>query len=205
MVKVKICGIKTLDEALICAEAGADAVGFVFYKKSPRYISPSIVAEIVKNLPPFILRVGVFVNQEVEEVFEIAAKCSLDALQFHGDEPSSFCEKFLPHYRVIKAFRIKDERDIHQLPLYKVHAYLLDAYKEGMYGGTGSSFDWMIAKKAKEFGPIILGGGLSPENVKEAIRIASPYAVDVSTGVEEDGRKDAQKVAEFVFAAKSTR
>lgn len=201
---MKICGIRSVEEALFCADAGADAVGFVFYKGSSRYLDPSIAAQIIRKLPPFLLRVGVFVNEEKENVLRIARECSLDVLQFHGEESPGFCEEFLPYYRVIKAFRIKDEAEIGRLQLYRVDAYLLDAYKEGVYGGTGLTFDWEIAKKAKEHGLIILSGGLCPENVAEAVRCVHPYGVDASSGVEEGGRKDARKIKDFVRAAKST-
>lgn len=203
MTRIKICGITNKEDALEAAHLGVDALGFVF-AESPRRVIPSMVQEIVELLPPFISRVGVFVNEERGKVKEIAARCHLTSLQFHGEEPPSYCEGF--REKTVKAFSIKDEAILDTIPEYEVDAYLLDSYSPSRYGGTGNTFDWDIARKIKKFGvPIILSGGLDPDNVKEAIERVRPYAVDVGSGVEvEEGKKDTEKLEDFVRKVRET-
>jgi phosphoribosylanthranilate isomerase len=197
MIKIKICGITNLDDAMAAAEYGADALGFNFYKKSPRYIEPEKAAEIIYQLPPLVLPVGVFVNEHEKRVREIQSLTGIQVLQFHGDESPEFCERF--ESRVIKAFQVKDKESFHSLAHYKVGAFLLDSYKDGLKGGTGVTFNWHLAVVAKSFGRIILAGGLNPDNVVEAAKLVQPYAVDVAGGVEkEKGIKDHTKLKKFI-------
>ena len=204
MVKVKICGITNLEDAQVAVEAGADALGFVFYDKSPRFINPLKAAGIISKLPPFIQAVGLFVNEETEQVNWTADYCGLDIVQLHGDETPEDCLEV--KRRVIKAFRIQNIISIDPLEKYQdyqVSGYLLDAWSPDAYGGTGRTFNWELAQAAKQYGPVILAGGLNPENVAEAIRVVKPYGVDVSSGVEAaPGKKDAEAVRAFIRAAK---
>jgi len=203
MTRIKICGITNKEDALEAAHLGVDALGFVF-AESPRRVIPRMVQEIVELLPPFISRVGVFVNEEREKVKEIAARCHLTTVQFHGEGCPSYCEGF--REKTVKAFSIKDEAILETIPEYEVDAYLLDSYSPSRYGGTGNTFDWQIALKIKKFGvPIVLSGGLDPDNVKEAIERVRPYAVDVGSGVEvEEGKKDTEKLEDFVRKVRET-
>jgi phosphoribosylanthranilate isomerase len=204
MTKVKICGITALDDALMAAEAGADALGFVFFEKSPRHVDPQQAARIISQLPPFIQAVGLFVNAEADYVNETAELCGLDLVQLHGDESPSYCD--LIHRRVMKAFRVKGMETVARLSQYRVAAFLLDAYCADSYGGTGKSFDWDCAVAAKEQGRIVLAGGLDPDNVAAAVARVLPYGVDVSSGVESSpGRKDPEKVRRFIAEAKGLR
>lgn len=202
VVKVKICGITTIEDARCAVEAGADALGFVF-AVSPRRVNVEVARAIIKGLPPFISKVGVFVNEESGRVEEIAHYVGLDTLQFHGDEPPDYCRLF-DRLKVIKAFRMRSGGvDISmEVVRYKdsVDAFLLDTYVPGRIGGTGERFPWELALPLKEYGPLILAGGLTAENVGEAIRLLHPYGVDVSSGVEGDrkGIKDKRKVIEFI-------
>jgi phosphoribosylanthranilate isomerase len=201
MVRVKICGITNLDDALLAVDAGADALGFVFHAKSPRWIVPEQAAEIIKALPPFVLTVGLFVNAGLDFVNATAANCCLDRVQLHGDESPAFCAQV--SRPVIKVFRIKDMASLDLIAGYRVAGYLLDAYSPQAYGGTGLTFNWDIAKEARTFAPIILAGGLTPDNVRQAVETVGPFAVDVSSGVEASpGRKDPVKVREFIRRAK---
>lgn len=195
MIRVKICGISDLESALAAVDAGAHALGFVF-ADSPRRVKPEAVREIVRALPPFVGKVGVFVNAQREEVEEIAGYCGLDALQFHGDEPPEYCAGW--RYPVIKAFRLRDRSVLQELPGYRVSAWLLDSCVPGKAGGTGVRCDWGLAREAAALGRVILAGGINQENVKEAIGTVRPFAVDVSSGVESDGRKDPQKIRSFM-------
>lgn len=200
-VKVKICGITNEKDALLACNAGADALGFVFYERSSRYIDPVQAGAIIKRLPPFISTVGVFVNQDYAYVKHVGELTGIDLFQLHGDETPEFCLRF--GNSAIKAFSVKDHATITGLSEFKVSAYLLDTFQEGIAGGTGKVFNWNLAGEAKKFGRIILAGGLSPENVKEAVRKVQPYAVDVSSGVEsEPGKKDEEKVRAFIHKAK---
>jgi phosphoribosylanthranilate isomerase len=197
MIKIKICGITNLDDALFATECGADALGFNFYKKSPRYITPEKAAEIITRLPPFITPVAVLVNEREEKVRNIQFTTGIKVLQFHGDERPEFCERFAT--RVIKAFQVKDKESLTNMVHYHVNALLLDSYKDGIRGGTGVAFDWHLAVVAKTFGKVILAGGLNPENVTEAVKLVQPYAVDVAGGVEkEPGIKDHALVKKFI-------
>ncbi|MDA8170227.1 MAG: phosphoribosylanthranilate isomerase [Nitrospiraceae bacterium] len=200
MVKVKICGITNFDDALAAAEFGADALGFVFYKKSPRHIAPDKAAQIIFRLPPFVSTVGVFVDEKKKEIEKIMDRLGLDAAQFHGHEPPEACE--IPR-RTIKAIRVKELTDLEPMRHYRVSAFLLDTFTKDAPGGTGQIFNWSIAVDAKPFGKIILAGGLTPENVAEAIRMVKPYGVDVSSGVElEPGIKNHEKLRLFIQRAK---
>ncbi|MDW7674272.1 MAG: phosphoribosylanthranilate isomerase [Bacillota bacterium] len=195
MVKVKVCGISSLEEALTAVNAGANAIGFVF-APSKRKINPEKAREISLALPPFVSKVGVFVNQERYEVQEISSFCNLDVLQFHGEETPEYCRKFTQ--TVVKAFGVKDSSVLEELPKYKgVQGFLLDTYDPDLKGGTGRTFNWQIAAAAKDFGPVVLAGGLKPGNIKEAILKVRPYGVDVSSGVELEGKKSAALITEF--------
>ena len=201
MVRVKICGITTEEDALQAVAAGADALGFVFHDKSPRNVSAEQAGAIIRILPPFVQTVGLFVNASVETVNGISDACGLDLAQLHGDESPEFCA--LVKRRVIKAFRIKDRESLDPIEAYRVAGYLLDAWVPSAYGGTGHSFNWELAMEAKRHGQVILAGGLTPENVHKAVKQVAPYAVDVSSGVESaPGRKDPEKVREFIRRAK---
>ena len=198
MVKIKICGITNIDDAMASVDLGADALGFNFYKKSPRYIEPEKAAEIIAQLPPFIVPVAVFVNEREEKIREALTASCIHGVQFHGDETPEFCQRFGNH--VIKAFQVKDKESLKHMSHYRVSAYLLDSYREDLRGGTGETFDWHLAVVAKTFGKIILAGGLTPENVSEAVKLVQPYAVDVAGGVEkEKGIKDPVKLKKFVI------
>ncbi|MBI5561035.1 MAG: phosphoribosylanthranilate isomerase [Deltaproteobacteria bacterium] len=176
---------------------GADAIGFVFWKKSPRFISPGDAGKIIDKLSPFITTVGVFVDERPEKINEIIRSAGLGCVQLHGGESPDDCLKI--ESRIIKAVRIKEGADIGKLKGYSPSAFLLDTYREGVPGGTGESFNWDIAVLAKEYGRIILSGGLNPENVVSAISKVRPYGVDVSSGVEaRPGRKDPRKISEFI-------
>jgi len=203
-VKVKVCGMTNLDDVLSAVDAGADALGFIFYKKSPRSVNMKIVSEIVSKLPPFVDAVGVFVNETADKINKIADRCKLDKVQLHGDESPAFCRKI--KRKVIKAIRIKDLQSVKQLSGYSVSGFLLDTFSEDNYGGTGKIFDWNLAHPAKKFGPIILAGGLNPENVKKVIQIARPYGVDACSGLESHpGVKDHKKMRTFIKNVKFGR
>ncbi len=202
MVKVKICGNTNLDDTMAAVQAGADAVGFVFYRKSPRMIEPKTAAEIISRLPPFVVPVGVFVNEELGTVRRILKDCNIPLAQLHGDESPQYCAEL--GRSVIKAIRVRDRGDLERMTSYQVAGFVLDALVEGVPGGTGVTIDWDLAGEAQVVGPIILAGGLTPDNVLEAVRQARPYGVDVSSGVEASpGRKDHAKVQAFIANAKS--
>lgn len=201
-VKVKICGITNIEDGSGAAEAGADALGFVFYDPSPRCVSVERAAGIIRSLPPAILKVGVFVNPSEELVVQAISRCGLNLLQFHGDESPDFCLCFgVPS---MKAFRVRDAASLAELPRYSTHAWLLDAYNPHKLGGTGETFDWDLAIEARKLGrPIFLAGGLTPENVAAAVRRVQPYGVDVSSAVEvAPGRKNLARVQKFIQEAK---
>lgn len=203
MVQVKICGITSLEDAQTAVDCGADALGFVFYPPSPRYVTPEQAAQIIRALPPFVTTVGLFVDVTCEVVNATVVRCGLDRVQLHGRETAEFCRRI--SRPVIKAIRIKNAESLSPLPDYVVSAYLLDAYVEGaLPGGTGASFAWELAARAKPYGPIILAGGLTPENIETAIAQVRPYGVDVSSGVERlPGLKDHQKIRQFITRAKA--
>lgn len=201
MIRIKICGITNPDDALMAVEAGADALGFVFVPNTPRYITSGPVAKIVEQLPPFITTVGLFVNEDAEKIQRIADQCHLDVFQLHGNESPEFCNTL--NRKTIKAFRVKDESSLSQVPDYRVSAYHLDTYVKGKMGGTGLIFNWALAEKIKKYGPVILAGGLNPRNVASAVRQVHPYGVDVSSGVEASpGRKAPAKVEAFIEAVR---
>jgi phosphoribosylanthranilate isomerase len=201
--QVKICGITSLDDAQAAAEAGADALGFVFYNNSPRYMTIPAVAGIFKKSPLNIMRVGVFVNSPADFIIRAVAECGLSLLQFHGDEPPEFCTQF--GVMSMKAFRIRDAESLKELPKYSTDAWLLDACSSESLGGTGEKFNWNLAVEAQKFGrPIFLAGGLKPENVADAVRRVKPFGVDVASGVESSpGKKDRAKVQAFIRAVRS--
>jgi phosphoribosylanthranilate isomerase len=197
-IRAKICGITRVEDALSAVQCGADAIGLVFYEKSPRNVSLERAAQIVAALPPFVTAVGLFVNEDASTVRNIRQRVGIDLLQFHGDETPEYCQSFSAPY--IKALRVRPELNLIQYAadFASARALLLDAYQEGVAGGTGKTFDWDLIPA--ELGkPVILAGGLDPDNVGEAIRRVRPYAVDVSGGVErEKGIKDAAKIAAFM-------
>ncbi len=206
MTKVKICGITNLEDALLSAKFGADALGFNFYKKSPRYISSENAREIVAQLQPKILKVGVFVNENLEKIIEIAESAKLEAIQLHGEETPEFARqlKAKTNLEIIKAFRVSENFQPEDVLPYEVDAILLDAYNLKEHGGTGETFDWEIAKKVKEIVPkLYLAGGLSAENVAEAVSKVKPFAVDACSLLErEKGLKESAKVRDFILELK---
>ncbi|PLX84814.1 MAG: phosphoribosylanthranilate isomerase [Desulfuromonas sp.] len=201
--KVKICGITNIDDALHACACGADALGFVFYGQSPRCVSPVQTRSIVAALPPFVTTVGLFVNETPQIIRTIAADCGLDVIQLHGDEEPDECD-FTP-LRVIKALRVKDASSLVDQAAFETSALLLDAWVKDAYGGTGHTFNWQLAAEVANQRPVILAGGLTPDNVTEAVRQVRPYGVDVSSGVEEvPGRKDSGLVRQFIQKAKES-
>jgi len=191
--KIKICGITNMDDALLASEYGADALGFIFVKKSPRYIDPITAQKIIQELPPFITSVGVVADAAHNEVIELIETTGIRCVQFHGNElPEQLAGFPVPVY---KSFRVNKGFNLQTLSHYKVQAFLLDTYIEGIPGGTGKTFDWKIAADAKAYGSIILAGGLTPENITDAIKIVQPYAVDINSGIESaPGKKDKDKL-----------
>jgi phosphoribosylanthranilate isomerase len=203
MVKIKICGITNLEDALLAAALGADALGFIFYPKSPRKVAPEAARQIIAQLPPFVAAVGVFVDEDAAVVRDLAARVGLDWVQLHGEESPDYCRSL--GRRVIKAFRIQDAESLRPLAAYRdaAQALLLDTYKKGQVGGTGAVFDWRLAREAKQYGPIILAGGLTPENVAQAIAAVLPAAVDAASGTEAaPGKKDPEKLRAFIAKVK---
>ena len=201
MVKIKICGITNFKDAKKASDLGAYMLGFNFYKKSPRYITPNKAKSIIDKLPKSVKKVGIFVNEPTEKIINTAKLCHLGYIQLHGDESPEFC-KSLKKYRIIKALRIKNSNDIKKIKLFKglVWAILLDTYQKKSYGGTGKTFNWKLAKEAKKYKiPIILAGGIGPDNIQEAIKTVNPYAVDVCTSIEKSpGNKDTNKLNLFI-------
>src|SRR5688572_4198652 len=195
--KVKICGITNAEDAVAAAEAGADALGFIFYQKSPRYIVPAVAAQIIAGLPPLITPVGVFVNEGLATVRSIMDTCGLAMAQLHGDEPAMYCREL--SRPAMKAFRLKDRGSLLALAEYQgrggVRGFVLDRFSEVAYGGTGQVTDWALAAEVAKTASVLLAGGLTPDNVTDAIRSVRPYAVDVSSGVESvPGKKDHEKL-----------
>jgi len=207
MVKVKVCGITNREDAFGAVKAGADALGFILYCGSKRYVKPKEVRKITAELPPFVSKVGVFVNEDPRDVLEILSYAHLDFAQLHGDETPEDCD-YVGAHRVIKVFRLKSKEEVERIEPYvgKVRAILLDTYDAKVYGGTGKPFDWEIAVAVKERFPelpLILSGGLTPENVSQAVKTVNPYAVDVCSGVEKGFRiKDINKIKTFTMKAK---
>jgi phosphoribosylanthranilate isomerase len=205
-VKVKICGNTSYEDAALALDLGADAVGFVFYDKSSRYVAPSAARDIAKKLPPFAVKVGVFVNEfDVEVVRSIARMCGLNVIQLHGGESPEYCA-LLPEWSVVKALRVNDSFDAAHVGDFPTTAVLLDAYDPDTYGGTGRLFDWSKAVHAKQYARIILAGGIKPENVGQAIKMVKPYGVDVCSGVEaKPGQKDKLLLRSFMHEVERGR
>jgi phosphoribosylanthranilate isomerase len=201
--QVKICGLTSVADGQMAAAAGADMVGLMFFDQSPRHVTLATAIGISRALPPFVQRVGVFVNPDAAFVNQAILECGLNLLQFHGEESSEFCTQF--GLMSVKAFRVRDASSLLGLEHYQTDAFLLDAYAPSGRGGTGEKFNWELAVEARRFGkPIFLAGGLTPANVAAAIRQVQPFAVDVSSGVEvSPGRKDEAKVRAFITAAKN--
>lgn len=203
--RIKICGITTPEDAFAAVAAGADALGFVFHKASARCVTAEVVHRIIALLPPFVLPVGVFVNEDMKVVRDLMDSCGLALAQLHGDEPAAYCEQL--GRPILKAIRLRDMRSFLSLAEYKgragVRGFVIDAYSDSAYGGTGQTTDWGLAAQAAQSAAVLLAGGLTPDNVGEAIARVRPYGVDVSSGVESSpGKKDHAKLQAFVEAAK---
>ena len=206
MTKIKICGITNEKDALWAASLGIDYLGMNFYKDSPRKVSAQTAKKIVDKLPAFTQGVGIFVDEDINSIVKIGKKCRLSFVQLHGNESPQYCDELSSLLakangcKIIKAFRIRDEDSLKEIPQYSIEYILLDAFVQGELGGTGETFNWDLAVKAKEFNkPIFLSGGLSVENVKDAIEKVNPYAIDVASGIERlPRRKDYDKMHEFV-------
>lgn len=197
---MKICGVGSLKEAEAAIEYGADALGFNFWPKSPRYIAPETARSIIEKLSPVASCIGVFVNEAPERIIEIASQARLNAVQLHGDETPEYATR-LSGLKLIKAFRVGEDFDLSQIKSYKVSSVLLDTKVKTSYGGTGERFDWRVAVEANRFARVILAGGLSADNVAEAISFVRPFCVDVCSGVESaPGCKDIAKLREFMQA-----
>lgn len=206
MTVVKICGINNLEDALVAVDAGADALGFNFYKPSPRYVTPQHAREIIERLPESILKVGVFVNEPTpEDVRNIAEQAGLTALQLHGDESPGYCHELAATHYVIKALPVAGDFDINLVHNYQVTAIMLDTKHKTLRGGTGNTFDWSIAKEVgKDVSKLYLAGGLSPENVADAIESVRPFAVDACSALEsQPGKKDHKRVRAFLQTVRS--
>lgn len=198
--KIKICGLTNKVDALNAIALNVDALGFIFYEHSPRYISPEKVEEFILDLPPFINTIGVFVNASADHISNIVKRCKLNGIQLHGSEPPEFCLQF--SVPVIKAIPIRDLDDIKIIRKYKgcVNGILLDTKAENVHGGTGKTFDWGLAIAAKEYEtPLILSGGINAKNIEKALKMVSPYGIDICSGVEkEPGIKDYNKMQELI-------
>lgn len=196
--RIKVCGITNKEDARAAVAAGADALGFIFVEQSPRLVNPDMVRAITRELPPFVEAIGVFRDEEMEAVAELIHYCSLTMVQLHGSESPEYCEKI--SCPVIKSFSIHSETESGELAAYSgiVSGFLLDTYHKDLAGGTGMVFDWKLVEQIKPPGPVILAGGLNPENIVQAIRQVRPFAVDVNSGVEyQPGRKDTDKLKSF--------
>ncbi|NKB82382.1 MAG: phosphoribosylanthranilate isomerase [Nitrospirales bacterium] len=203
--KIKICGITNSEDAQAAVEAGADAIGFVFYKNSPRFVAPKIAKQIIAQLPPFVLPVGVFVNEAIETTRNLIDECGLVLAQLHGDETPSYCETLARP--LLRGIRLRDHGSFLSMAEYQgrfnVKGFVIDAFSDTAYGGTGKVVDWNLAAKAAKSLPILLAGGLTPENVQDAIHCVQPYGVDVSSGVEvHPGKKDPAKILAFIHAVR---
>jgi phosphoribosylanthranilate isomerase len=200
--RIKICGITNLDDAMAAVDYGTDALGFVFFEQSPRFVTHKKAAAIIEKLPPCITTVGVLVNQSPEQIEKTVAMTGIDVVQLHGNEAPG---KIASSRRIIKAIRVKSLESLDPLIHFKdwVSAFLLDTYTPDLFGGSGQIFNWDIAVEAKQFGRIILAGGLTPDNIAEAVRWVRPYGIDVSSGVEsEKGKKNYQKLKVFIERAR---
>jgi len=202
-VRIKVCGVTRLADALAAVRLGVDALGFNFWPGSRRFVAPAVAREIVRHLPPFVTPVGVFVDQVEEELRAIAAVTGIQVLQLHGDESPELCAR-LP-FPVVKSVPADRASDLDRLRAYDVQAFLVDTPSPG-HGGSGRPFDWSLAAGVATVAPVLLAGGLTPENVADAIRAVRPWAVDVASGVESSpGVKDADRMARFVSAAREVR
>ncbi|MBT5855845.1 phosphoribosylanthranilate isomerase [bacterium] len=203
--RIKICGITNKEDALNAVSLGADAIGFIFYENSPRYIHPDAVEEIMMFLPPFVSTVGVFVNHSRDYINQVVNQCRLNVIQLHGEEAPKDCQGY--KQRVIKAIRVFGPEDLQNIHNYQgvVSGVLLDTKVEGVQGGTGKTFDWGLALKAKENDvPLILSGGINAENVRKAVKLVNPYGMDLCSGVErEPGLKDYNKMQDLIGVARS--
>ncbi len=204
-IKIKICGITNLKDAGVAVEAGADALGFVFYSPSPRCIESALAKRIIAQLPPFVIPVGVFVNHDQETIRNVFDECGLAFAQLHGEETPAFCESL--GRPVLRALRLRDRGSLLALAEYKgrmgVRGFVVDAFSTEAYGGTGQTGDWSLAREVAQAAPILLAGGLTANNVQEAIRKVQPYGVDVSSGVEKSpGQKDHDKIRTFTQAVR---
>jgi phosphoribosylanthranilate isomerase len=203
MTEIKVCGITNLEDASFAAECGADALGFIFFSRSPRYVAPERAKKIIEELPDRIAKIGVFVNQEIQEVKKTVEFCDLDLVQLHGDESPEYCRQF-PSSLLIKAFSSRRALDLRGLRNFPVRAIVVDTYDPLRYGGTGKRSDWRLAVKVKETHSLILAGGLNTGNIREAIDIVAPHAVDINSGVESSpGRKDHEKVRAIIEIVRS--
>jgi len=199
--RIKVCGITRTRDALAAADLGVDALGFVFYEKSPRCISARRAADIIAALPPFITTVGLFVNPTQNEIDAMLQTCPLDVLQLHGDESPAFCAT--QRRRVIKAIPVSAASDLAAAADYDCTVLLDARAPAGVYGGTGTRFDWTLLREFTHSHPVILAGGLGADNVRQALRIRQCYGVDVSSGVEiSPGIKDAEKMRRFVASVR---
>ncbi|WP_455377620.1 phosphoribosylanthranilate isomerase [Petrachloros mirabilis] len=204
-IRVKICGITNLEDAAVSVEAGADALGFIFSRNSPRYVEPILAKQIIATLPPLVVPVGVFVDEDLSIVRSIMDSCGLALAQLHGDEPAVYCQELARP--VMKALRLKDRTSFLALAEYQgragVRGFVVDAYSETAYGGTGKVANWPLAAEAARAAVVLLAGGLTPDNVPDAINTVKPYGVDVSSGVEiSPGKKDHGKIRAFLEAVR---
>ncbi|MCF7821819.1 MAG: phosphoribosylanthranilate isomerase [Mariprofundaceae bacterium] len=200
--RIKVCGITRLEDALTASRLGVDAIGFVFYPKSPRYITPVQATKIIRQLPPFVSAVGLFVNPTQSEIDEVLRHCPLGVVQLHGDESPEFC--MAQPRRVMKAIPVSSLEDLKRAQTYPCAVLLDTKAPEGVYGGTGKSFDWSLLKNFEHEHPLILAGGLNASNVEAALSVRQWFAVDVSSGVEiSPGIKDSAKLCEFVARVNS--
>jgi phosphoribosylanthranilate isomerase len=200
--KIKICGVTNLEDARLCVEAGADALGFIFVERTPRYVAPDAAARIIAGLPPFVTPVGVFWDHAPGHVKAVAEQCGLGALQFHGDETAEDLREYrLP---VIKTLKVAAAADLARMAGYRVSAFLLDSPSRWSEGEARSTIPWDVAAEAARLHPVLLSAGLTPENVAGAVRRVRPYGVDVNSGVEaRPGQKDPARVRRFVAEARA--
>ena len=204
MISVKICGITSFNDAIMAANYGASALGFIFYEKSPRYINPEILKTWISNVPSSVKKVGVFVNKDVDKVNKIAEELNLEMVQLHGDESPGYCSQMIRP--VIKVFRVNNNFDSIMLKNYQVATFLFDTYNKENHGGTGESFDWQSILQLNTETPVILSGGLNADNVLEGIEVVKPSAVDVNSGVEvAPGKKDEGKIKNLFTILKNTK
>ena len=202
MIQTKVCGITNISDALFSIKCGASAIGFVFYKKSERYISYNDAFDVIKYLPPGTAKIGVYVNEDAKMVNDSSKKLNLDYVQLHGDESASFCKDI--NFPIIKAFRIKDDSFKSQILKYNVSVFLFDTFTKKDFGGTGKIFNWELIKQGFQR-PFIHSGGLNINNVLDAINVTNPDAIDISSGLEDyPGKKDHEKIFEFFKLIRNT-